>query len=72
MPLPLFTELSFTLEAEQRGSSIVGCFGCMSTRKEFLLCKSFSHLLHLSLKVEAGLDSTKEDFVAILNKLPRK
>lgn len=64
----LFTESSFFLAV---GSSIFGCFGCTSFGKVFVLCKSFSHLLGSSWKAE-GLDSTKEDLVAILNKLPRK
>lgn len=71
MASSLFSESSFILAVEQIGSSIFGLFGCMSSGRVFVFCKSFSHLLGSSCKVE-GLDSTKEDFVAILNKLPRK
>lgn len=71
MASSLFTESSFILAVEKTGSSIFGCFGCTSSRRVLVFCKFFSHLLGSSWKVE-GLDSTKEDFVVILNKLPRK
>lgn len=66
----LFKESSFIPAVEQTGSSVFGCCGCVPSVRVFVLCKSFSHLLGSSWQA-GGLESTKEDFVARLNKLPR-